>query len=350
MQKIKTLFSALLKALLLIILPLSAFGKLNKEVKYIGLPPAQLQTIDRFAAIRIVDFRSNKDTIGVGHCGLGRPAAISFYRPKTLNSYLLERIAFKTSKMGTVPKDTLVIALYAYNFAIDLLGHGIKAFHFDADCYIGGNGKYKSAGPIRIYHEARDYKISTENYVAWMTDSVIKKASLACYASDEKDVDEQFIVNGRAAEFAKVPVYNEKIKDGLYRTVKDYLNNTPSETGEIKWILSDKLDFNLISENGSKRRMKSKDFFLICDKGHLYKADGSINIATVLRKGNEYYFPRRFEGPSTRTITEKYGSMGLLGMAMGSAIDGDTEMKRYYCKIDPRTGEYYQILELDSLY
>ncbi|PZF72992.1 hypothetical protein [Taibaiella soli] len=337
MKRTRTLASAALIALLSIILPLSVFGKADKKIKFISLRSTQLDTASRFAGIKILNFTARKDTIGEGNFGFNGRSTICFEQAEELNSYLSKHLVFNPSA-----SDTLVIALYAYCFEIDLTGAGINAFHFDADCYIGSNGKYRSAGPMRFCREVKD-RSKVEEYISAVTDSVVVKRMLTRGTVDEQVVDEHFIRNGRAAEIAKIPVYNETVKSGLYRTAKDFFNNTPSETGEIRWVGSDMMSFNLTTEDGSKTRMKAKEFFAICDKGTLYKASGK-GLVKVKFVNSNFYFPVLLNGVSDLTAYDKYGA----GMGLGSLVllleNPAKETKAYNCKIDFRTGAYYPVL------
>lgn len=335
MKRTKTLTSAALVALLFLVLPLSAFGK---KVKYVSLQLQKVDTVSRFAAIKIIDFRPSKDPIGVGSLGFSGLSPICFEHPDEFNTYLSKRIVFN----NLTTNDTLVLAVYAYHFEI---GTGMNAFRFDADCYVGSNGKYRSAGYMRFCREVKD-RSKAEEYISAVTDSVVVKRLLTANAIDRQVIDEQFILNGRSAEIAKIPVYNEPVKDGLYRTAKDFFNNTPSETGMIKWVSSDMMTFNLVASDGSKTKMKAKDFFAVCSNGHLYKVSGK-GLVKVKFVNNNFYFPVLLTGVSELTAYDKHGGpTAPFAVAVATSLaNPDKETKAYNCKIDFRTGEYYPVLE-----
>ena len=145
-----------------------------------------------------------------------------------------------TIMMKSDGRDTLLAVLYDCKVEDKPYYGDIVVYHFDATFYSGRGNQYQLVCAIDTFLEAhfvlKFFEKSLQNFNN-LTVAIFQEAALEPLNISEKILTRDEASNHRQIEQSRFAVYkNQHVKNGLYYTMEDFINQTPTDTPVVKRI------------------------------------------------------------------------------------------------------------------
>ena len=190
-----------------------------------------------FNAVRVVDQRVNKNSIGHLRKSYGPMAVLTvetnpkLETSKSLGDELTD-YAVASIKYASKGVDTLLIVLHDFQLEMEPVNNEAAQFYFRALLFIGKQDSYKLLAAVDTLVKFKGSDIVYRASVA-SNEIVFKYIKLAA-ATNTSTLTGPSYTSATAADMLNnlkrnTPIYNlEDYKSGVYESVQDFLNHTPS--------------------------------------------------------------------------------------------------------------------------
>jgi len=145
----------------------------------------------------------------------------------------------------------------------------------------------------------------------------------------------------------KIPLYNTaNYKDGLYRSYKSFMNQTPDEQGMVNMKKDETISsIKIIDSTGNKVKIKSKDIYAVVSKGFPFIAT-EYGYYQLQHMGDDFFFTGDVKvAASVGDVVTGQIVFGVIG-ALSNASGNQTTFQMI---IDYKTGKFIHLRKIEPV-
>jgi hypothetical protein len=356
-------YSLLIAIILLATLCNTPSSWAKKDIIISLTPTKTLKGNISFDAVSIMDLRLQKDKLGQVNGAFFK--RLNVVTQDSLSISLTRFIHRIIDTTATKQGNKLLILVHALQFKDRVPGNQvISTIYLNADCYLGDGKEYRhilDVDSLYDYVAVRDkdmVKTVSQNLSYLFTMMITNVAILKEVNTPLQSL--QQILTKNVHIKSSIPIYNEVPQNGIYYTLKQFLNNTPSDTNFIhdRFCPGSKCYERFYIPTNKERGWKGKNLadttcFAIYDNGKWYRPYTNNDFEVMTFENGDFYYLAIQKGlyvddySSLSRTGYQFGALGALAFSGASSILEDQQYRKpaefkdalYRLKLNPLTGQ-----------
>lgn len=302
--------------------------------------PEQKTQNSLYNSIRFIDARYDTTSVGIIQRGLLNDRVMLITK-QPLEEQV--RSVFTALIDSSAKPGELVLHVRQFSLAEITGSFSEKGYcYLRANLYAGNNGRYKllnkfdSVFVVKATDVTKDLlKTGSEVVTGFIAGSLLKEP----VETEALSLDDIYRID--SLEKRNLAVYNTAVyKDGVYRTFRSFINQTPDGQITAKVKKKEIWDIYTFNEKGKKEKVWQKDTYAVIYKGNPYIST-EFDYYPLHKKDGDFYFTGKARAAAMSAdvivTTMLFGLMGMLFMPEGNAT--------FEMKVDHLNGGFIRLKE-----
>ena len=303
-----------------------------------------------FKEVKVIDNRKDKSQLGVVAAREFKKGRI-ILSETSLDTMLAD---FAVHYIKNEPKAKATCLIIVRDFNINYSNRATPTLYFSGDIFLGKDGQYRLAAAIDTLYEfvysADKVGIVVSTMIADIIQSV---ATMADSAIKGTTFSETAAVQRYADTYKQYPIFASTPKEGLYRNLNEFLQNTPSITTLHR---KDKADHDgrhrppittFYLDDEGERSDKVKKMFAIYDKQEWFVLNNNKKIVKMSVRNGDFY--RILPMGLTLDAAQNYGLVGYIPIAVVLSVKKPEQRNGFYeMRFNPELKRFMPVAKVSN--